>query len=211
MFAQDKFNKDIENHKVNIIKDDGLHRHLYCSSGSLTQHFNVVTFPGYLVYTGDMGTFVFQRVADMFQLFRGATDVGYVASKIEAGKSKEFCDDLAKKEIAEYLDNTLTEECLELDWERWSEARRNEFGEPMPLDEYVEIITQEVTEEVLEGDLSEHYWYHTLNNFMSDTDPDIELFVDWPEGGIGERLSYRLNWAVAAIKWAINEYDKETA
>lgn len=209
MFTQDKFNKDIVDHNINIIKDDGVHRHLYCSSGSLTQHFNVVTFPSYLVYTGDMGTFVFQRIEDMFELFRGATDMGYVASKVEAGKTKDFSDALAKEEVEAYLNDHLNEEELELDWERWSEATRANHDEPMSLDEYVEIITQEATEEVLEGDLSEHYWYHTLNNFISDTDPDIELFSDWPEGGIGEHISYRLDWAVAAIKWTINEYDKE--
>lgn len=33
-------------------------------------HFDLITVPGKLIYTGDMGTYVFERLDDMFEFFR---------------------------------------------------------------------------------------------------------------------------------------------
>jgi hypothetical protein len=44
--------------------------------------FDVVTWPGHLSISGDMGCFVFTRVDDMFTFFRGhedAPNLGYSA------------------------------------------------------------------------------------------------------------------------------------
>ena len=66
----ERFVKDTANHSVNIIRDDGLYRHLRCSNnGSFNYRFDIITWPGFLAYTGDMGCFVFSRIRDMFEFF----------------------------------------------------------------------------------------------------------------------------------------------
>jgi hypothetical protein len=65
------FLKDVSGHSLKIIKDDGLYRHIECSNnGSFNQRFEIVTWPGYLAYTGDMGDYLFSRIDDMFSFFR---------------------------------------------------------------------------------------------------------------------------------------------
>lgn len=69
--TEEGFLEDIKNHKLNILKDDGLYRHLVfkrpCTNCC---RFDIVTYPGYLVISGDMGCQVFSRLTDMFEFFR---------------------------------------------------------------------------------------------------------------------------------------------
>lgn len=68
----ERFASDIGAHALTIIRDDGEYRHLRCQTpDSWIYGFDVVTWPGYLAYTGDMGDFMFTRVRDMFTFFRG--------------------------------------------------------------------------------------------------------------------------------------------
>jgi len=64
---QDRFLNDIANHSMSIVRDDGVYRHLvFSNNGSSVFRFELITWPGYLAYTGDMGAFVFSRLNDMF-------------------------------------------------------------------------------------------------------------------------------------------------
>jgi hypothetical protein len=57
--------------------------------------FDIVTWPGSLCYTGDMGDFLFQRTADMIAFMRGACmSYSYAAEKCVAhdGRLKEFSE-----------------------------------------------------------------------------------------------------------------------
>lgn len=59
--------------------------------------FNVVTWPGSLCFTGDMGEYLFQRTNDMVAFMRSAwPDYGYMAEKCVAsnGELKEFREEL---------------------------------------------------------------------------------------------------------------------
>lgn len=67
-----RFDQDIAEHTVSVVRDDGEYRHLRCQRpGTWSYGFDIVTWPGYLAYTGDMGSFLFSRVRDMFEFFRG--------------------------------------------------------------------------------------------------------------------------------------------
>ncbi len=66
-----RFLKDVANHEMQIIRDDGVQRHLrFKKPGTMCYHFDLITWGGHLCYTGDMGTYVFTRVHDMFDFFR---------------------------------------------------------------------------------------------------------------------------------------------
>lgn len=65
------------NHTMKIHRDDGIYRHLeFSRNGSNSYRFDLVTWPGYLCVTGDMGTWTFSRIADMFDFSRPAISGG---------------------------------------------------------------------------------------------------------------------------------------
>lgn len=69
--TREQFLEDVKDHRLTIIKDDGLYRHLrFKQPGTSNMFFDIVTWPGYLAYTGDMGSFVFTRIEDMLGFFR---------------------------------------------------------------------------------------------------------------------------------------------
>jgi hypothetical protein len=143
--------KDIKDHTLKIIRDDGVYRHVKGSAnGSYHYSFEIITWPGWLCYTGDMGSYTFQRLEDMFEFFRmkspRVTDdrlqinPGYWAEKVQAadkhGKIEEFSaerfrarllEDIDERddENAEQIKTALTEEVLNyLDEQDEAEARK---------------------------------------------------------------------------------------
>jgi hypothetical protein len=63
--TEDRFLHDVREHAMEIIRDDGVYRHIrFKRPGAHCQFFDLVTWPG------DMGTFVFSRLHDMFDFFR---------------------------------------------------------------------------------------------------------------------------------------------
>jgi hypothetical protein len=58
--------------ELTIKHDDELYRHLRCGKpGDSAFSFNIVTWPGHLTIAGDIGSWTFSRVEDMFTFFRG--------------------------------------------------------------------------------------------------------------------------------------------
>src|SRR5690348_13144744 len=69
------FLKDVSTHEMIVIRDDGANRHIrFKRPGTSCMYFDLITWPGYLCYTGDMGTYVFSRLEDMFEFFRTDRD-----------------------------------------------------------------------------------------------------------------------------------------
>lgn len=114
----DSFLRDVANHKLTILRNDGLYRHFRMSNGSSFYQYDVITFPGHLIFTGDLGTFVYARIDDMFQFFRGRhlashIDLRYLAEKCIAEDKpdgvRRFADEdefiaIARDIVAELLD-----------------------------------------------------------------------------------------------------------
>ena len=66
------FLEDVKDHELKISLDQGAHRHLtFKQNNSYNMHYHITTWPGYLCISGDMGCFVFSRMHDMFEFFRG--------------------------------------------------------------------------------------------------------------------------------------------
>ena len=68
----ESFLKDVKDHKMTVKNDNGVNRRIIYQNPKcqFNQWFELVTWPGRLCYTGDMGTYVFARVEDMFTFFR---------------------------------------------------------------------------------------------------------------------------------------------
>lgn len=69
--TQDRFERDVAAHQMTVLHEEGVYRHIrFGRPDSSSMHFDLITYPGYLVYSGDMGCYVFSRLRDMFEFFR---------------------------------------------------------------------------------------------------------------------------------------------
>lgn len=69
----ERFYRETQHHRLTILRDDGLYRHLRMmppKDKSSCYWYDIVTWPGNLVFRGDGETFAFSRIEDMFALFR---------------------------------------------------------------------------------------------------------------------------------------------
>jgi len=181
LVTTEQFLKEIQNHNLEIKKDDGLYRHLVCKQpGTMNQSFNIVTAPGYLFYYGDMGSFTFCRVDDMFRFFRSdelSINEGYWAEKLQAVDRvdgfREFSFDL-------FTDNLL--ECCETNEQK--EFIRDELG-CCDQDEYGAV--------------------EFIRNFDNDNEHGVDLsdFFEYRN----HVPTTRYLWCCYAIVWAIQQYD----
>lgn len=80
----ERFQQDSAGHVMTVALDQGLYRHLkFRHPGRLFYWFDIVTWPGYLTITGDMGTYTFTRTPDMFEFFgTGPINPMYWAEKL---------------------------------------------------------------------------------------------------------------------------------
>ena len=69
--TEERFLSDIANHQMTVIRDDVVGRHIrFRRPSTICYGFDLITWPGHLCITGDLGTYVFQRLVDMFEFFR---------------------------------------------------------------------------------------------------------------------------------------------
>jgi hypothetical protein len=111
-YGWDDIQKELAGHKMTILLDQGLYRHIrFLKPDTIHCWFELVTFPNVLVIHGDMGTYVFSRIEDMFQFFRQGKqhriNPGYWAEKIEATEKNaghyEFSEEKAREAIAQEI------------------------------------------------------------------------------------------------------------
>lgn len=105
--VEERFRADIAQHEMTVLHNDGVYRHLrFKRPDTFMYHFDVVTWPGYLTITGDMDTFTFARLEDMFEFFRSGTGInpGYWGEKVKAGAYKRYDEDYAHQASVEHLD-----------------------------------------------------------------------------------------------------------
>lgn len=113
--ARERFIKDVAEHEMTVIKDDGLYRHLrFAKPGTGMYAFEIVTWPGYIAITGDMRSMTMSRVEDMVS-FVGSNsddlriDFRYWDEKVVSneGKSLVWSSDV----LREYLEKALESHC----------------------------------------------------------------------------------------------------
>lgn len=95
-------------HQMTVLRDEGLYRHVrFQEPGTSIWHFDLVTWPGHLVITGDLQDFHFARISDMFEFFRGPVghiNPGYWAEKLRGPVStKSFSADRFKRLVFEHF------------------------------------------------------------------------------------------------------------
>lgn len=185
------FTEDTSNHVLTVLRDDGLYRHLTCGKpGTIVYRFDIITWPGYLAYVGDMGDYVFRRIPDMFSFF-GSDGINpdYWSEKVVAecrDRVREFSVERYRERVEEWRDDL---------------AEGMEDGDD--LADFFVAVDEDLLG-VTDG-MSESEAYERLRDFYHEGvtvyDPS-----DWYLRG----FTWRYIWACYAITWAIGRYrDKE--
>lgn len=118
---KERFLERVKDHEITVLLDTTDYKHLKFSRPDANDsHFSIMFYPGFAVFTGDMGDWVFSRVADMMGFFRG-DDISpsYWSEKAKAttmfGKGdsdspfKNFDIELFQNHILQYARNYISD------------------------------------------------------------------------------------------------------
>jgi hypothetical protein len=183
---------------MTVLCENGVHRCIkFAAEGkrSWFNHFTLTTWPWHLAISGDMGTFVFNRLDDMFQFFRGPEDrkglyinTGYWHEKCEADDRRTngvevYDPDRFKAVIGERFN----------DHEFESNADKRECW-------------NQIKDEVLRAE-NEHEAYDFVSRFKFEGEcGDTFEFYDFWESNL-KSYTYHYVWCCYAIAWGIRQYD----
>lgn len=119
----ERFQGDTATHRITVLHDDGLYRHLrfrahhLCNDGewrptSSMYWFDLITWPGTLTINGGCGSFVFSRVTDMFEFFRSKYGINpqYWAEKLRAPEpagATKYSEDVFRQHVVEYVTEAI--------------------------------------------------------------------------------------------------------
>ncbi len=192
-----RFPKETEEHAAHVQLDNGLFRHIECRRpGTYSYGFNITTWPGYLAITGDMGSFVFCRLADMFEFFRSDSrriNAGYWREKLVASDRMGALVFDPDKFRAAIVDR----------YRQWKDS----YGDDYDAEQRREL-RERVRDEVLSrADDGEHAALMAAYEFDHDRK---QFFPDFGETNCNE-YTYQFLWCCHAIVWAIAQYDAAKA
>lgn len=207
-----QFLKDVAEHEMTIVRDDGVSRHIrFQKPGTYCRHFDLIAWPGYLCYTGDMGTYVFRLLEDMFEFFRTdrehmtlrdgrtlAINPYYWSEKLEAvdrsgnsGSYEEFSEDRFREAVVGDLVSWIRDNAY-----RTTKDERRDLWEA-------------VMGEVLgaDGDSGGYRKQCAAYDFHHRVNSKIEFyFQDFFEHNVTDYTS-RFIWCCYALAWGIAKYD----
>lgn len=183
--TQESFLEDVKDHAMDLKMDVGCHRHIvFGKPKNSNMWFEIVTWPRCLAISGDMGTYVFRRVEDMFAFFRhDEINPDYWSEKLEAVCNtdgfEEFSPTKCRADVLDYI----------------SEIEDDDLKEEVQSEIIDLIDSGDATEEEIRKSLSDF----EFNGKFPLYDFCYSDFKDY---------KYRFIWCLYAITWAIKRYDK---
>ncbi len=195
--SRERFLKNVQQHEIEIMKDDGVYRHVICKRpGSGTYRFDLITIPGHLFVTGDMGCWTFSRTEDMFDFFiAGNNDFNkehiinphYWAKKVKSvstiSKIKEYSSDLLFNKVVIYFNRHTENFSKEKKEELWGEIKDNILDY---INNHQQVIYRRINDFYFKG-------FEFINFFERDDDSEF---------------TFHYIWVCYAIVWGILEYKK---
>lgn len=182
------FARQTENHVMEIRLNNNIYRHLYFKNPNLFAHwFEIVTFPGVLVYNGYHGCYCFSRINDMFEFFRNQNpNPCYWQEKILDRREGGLI--YSGKEVQKHLHEVWQDFCEEHKG-IWTKEEKQDY-------------TREFEEEILDKCYCPEEF-----KALGCTELDSGFFFDPCE--LDPRIySEQYLWACCAIPWAIAQFDK---
>jgi hypothetical protein len=201
-YSRAEFLSGVKRHGMTVLRDDGEYRHVrFAEPRTRNRQFDLITWPGYLAYVGDMGDFVFSRLHDMFDFFRTDGDrepsFGYWAEKLQAtdrrGGHKCFSQERFAEVINDYrlrwarkaaMDGTLTKE------------QRRELWD---------AVDDEVLSRASDGEYPAFEAAHDFEHRVAGRTYRLDDFWDHNF----DEWSVQFAWACYAIAWGISLYDRD--
>lgn len=195
-----QFNENLGDHEMRILHEDGLYRHLrFKNPDNGFYWFDLITWPGNLTITGDIGTYTFAREQDMFTFMVGHINTGYWAEKLRHGSSggrasvKNYNEDLFKKWLVEdfwgYSRDMETKTT-----KAWWGYLKNEV-----LDGWVDTTTSESA-------------MHAVQNISDSNSPLRDHYQDvWESASIWDKYDWHFELCLAAIVTGIRTYKAHKA
>ena len=189
---KDDFLKDVANHEMLIELDNGLYRHLiFAKPRTTNQWLEIVTWPGALTISGDMGCWTFSRLEDMFEFFRDdglRINPQYWAEKIRGGvhggsdNAMVWDKDVLQEQVMGTLDN--------YDFDEADKAH----------------LIASIKEDIFKCE--DKYEVHmAVRDFTCELPSGEKFQFDLCEFPSGKEYSYHFVWCLYAIVWGISQYD----
>ena len=199
-----RFVRDVTAHQLHVIREDGLYRHLrFRRPNTNAYYFDIVTWPGYLAVTGDMGTWTFSRITDMFEFFTDAhfglresflINPGYWAEKFKAGAGRGRHESPCFE-----FDGQAFDKCLQ----EWLAS----YLEDCEDEDHATEAKEAIRELTGNGFTDERDAYHALNDAYFPSDVSSYEISD----GMSSTMTYsfRYLWICYGIVWGIERYHSE--
>lgn len=198
------FLDNVAGHVLTVTHDVELYRRIVLGvPGSSFYRYEVVTWPGHVAIAGDMGSYVFERIDDMFEFFRGRTageylDLSYLAGKCEAadkhaGLSEWVGEARSLDALAEILresmdpDDGFAPTQADRIVAEWRKRVADDYGEMSSVDDVRELA----------------------DCYRPDPDWPRDPFADlWDRGRMFYEWSHHFAWCIFAIAFAVDKYDE---
>jgi hypothetical protein len=203
--TRDQFLNDVKDHVMTVLRDDGLYRHIrFKKPASSCMYFDLLTYPGGLLYRGDMGSFAFERLADMFEFFRadgGQINPGYWSGKLVAvnrdGRSSVTEFD------AEQFDREIKREVL-----AWCRENGYRTSRDQRRDLWDAVMSEVIDAgESYDGDTKKRF----ADEFTHQFGGGIYFVFDNPWEMSCDRYTHGFLWCCHALAWGIAKYDEMKA
>lgn len=207
------FLRDVATHAMMIvIDDDDEFRHIaFKIPGTSSYSFQITTWPGYLAITGDMGSWLFTRLRDMFKFFRRDLD-----SREELPINRSYW---AEKLVATSSNGRHSNGAEQYDPAKFRSAIycwalrlcREAAYRGLDKKDRAELIydIKELRDAGLEGEGVAHravadfrFYHNKLRHPLAIPDFWENNLRDW---------TYHYTWCCYAIVWAIKQYDAAKA
>lgn len=222
MITEDQFLKEVDQHVMEVIRDDGLYRHIrFRHPGTMCMHFDLITWPGYLCYCGDMGTYVFWRLDDMFAFFRTdrepahrhnrklGINPGYWSEKLRAvdgnrrqAGAMEFSEDKFRKVINQIRTEWVREAARS---GTLAKHQRRELWEA--VDDTVLAKLDEDCAEAAQLAARDFYWAADPIQHRYRSERPYWQFEDLWDYSF-QQFTRCFMWCCYAIAWGIQQYDE---
>jgi len=197
--TEERFLNDVKEHELTVVHDSENGRHLkFRKPGTICYGFDLITWPGFLSITGDLGCYVFSRLPDMFEFFRMEEGriypVGNKELSINPGywgqKLKSICKIGGFQEFSEVSFRAAIKDHYETNWEYESPKQKG-------------VVWRELKEEILDYADVREVAFHQAYSFKSSYGHRI---YDWEADC--EAFTFSYIWCLYAIVWGISKYDE---
>jgi hypothetical protein len=198
--SRERFLSDVAEHKLSIDRDDGAHRHLRLRRpGTGVYWFDIITWPGTLCINGDGGTYVFSRLPDMFEFFRGPLER---AIQINRSYWAEKCAAADREGIKKFDRDEFRANVVRWFRDHW-QGRCDSAEDYAARRECWADLRHDV---LLAADEGPHSAYAAARDFSSN---GFRMADFWEVSS--DRFTHGFEWCCWAIAWAVTQYDAAKA